>query len=239
MSYDILWPASLATRTRRTIGTLALVLASVCLAGCNAAFPIPARSEAASTERIAVVGASLSAGACAHSLASKLRDVRPAGTVVLDASDMLFLFDPEERGREAVDEALAFSPDWVLALDFLFWFAYRRHDVSAGLRELGRLDTRIVVGDIPAMDQAPSWIGLDLSAHELHAFNDLIARWAASRPNVILVPLSAWSREARAGLPPRRPGGIGVRPDQLFFIDRIHPSDEGADLILDRVLRAL
>lgn len=210
------------------------------LLGCDAAFPVPnARAPELPLERIAVTGASLSSGLCAHSLAYKMREIAPSKAEVLDASDFFFFLSPSERGRSSVDEIVAFRPSFVIAIDFLFWFAYHEGSVDAGLTELERIDAPMIVGDIPWMAHAAPWLGLSVpDKPTLAAFNEQIRSWAVQHPNVTLVPLSAWVEEAYAGSSSREPWRLGVEAGSLVFIDNLHPTDEGADLILSRALDA-
>ena len=110
----------------------ALVAACAPLAegGSSAADAVPAKralwKEPSLFERVAVIGASASAG---FGLEVRLGGVVEAAlgervVEVLDAGDSFFFTSPVSRGQAAVDKALAFEPTLVPAPDFPFWFAY-------------------------------------------------------------------------------------------------------------------
>ena len=75
-------------------------------------------------DRVAVLGASVSAGLAAPPVAASIKAGLPADAAVLDVASVLFFQDPFANGRAQVDAALAHRPTVVVALDFLFWFAY-------------------------------------------------------------------------------------------------------------------
>ncbi len=88
----------------------------------------------------------------------------PPPVVVRDWSTASFFTNPLEIGPEAVRRCLDGSPDAILAIDFLFWFAYGAYDAHGerivdeaerdglfefGLSLLESIDVPILVGDLP------------------------------------------------------------------------------------------
>ena len=111
--------------------------------------------------RGAGLGASVSAGLAAPPVAASIKAGLPADAAVLDVASVLFFQDPFANGRAQVDAALAHRPTVVVALDFLFWFAYadaspaeRRARLDAGLALLAPLPGTLLVGDLPDMRNA-------------------------------------------------------------------------------------
>ncbi len=102
---------------------LAAAAATAPTAGPSPTSPPPAPGL---LDRIAVLGASVSAGLAAQPVATSLRAGLPADAAVLDQASVLFFQDPFVNGRAQVDAALAHRPTLVLALDFLFRVAGRR-----------------------------------------------------------------------------------------------------------------
>ncbi len=192
---------------------LALLLVLV-LAGCG--------PRTASLQRVAVIGASATCGWGLHAPPTRA-DITPHRinlSHVLDAAiiephdpvafhgDPLFFARPAVAGRRSVDQLLAIRPTQVVALDFLFWYAYGSRDLSgvpierprqrmagleAGLAELERLDVPLLVGDIPNMSPA---VGVILSASmvpdeaTIAAMNHRIADWARGRADTRVFPLA-------------------------------------------------
>jgi hypothetical protein len=221
-------------------GASALIATCLCSAGCAEAFPLPATPEPPLPyQRTAVVGASLSAGFCSRPLAVKMRAIAPEGAEVLDATDMFLFSSPYSLGAAQIDRTVAFRPTLVLALDYLFWFAYYGRDLSVGLRELERIDVPLVVGDVPWMGRAAEWMlspsGVP-SRTELRELNIRIRIWASERPNVTVVPVARWVDELYAGAPSKVPWRVGLAAGALLCPDGLHPNDDGADFVLARAL---
>lgn len=260
----------------------ALVLALA--AGALAALPILAPGDPPAPEllveqresalsRVAVVGASASAGFLClfpdhpapvtldRALWSVLADETTA-EFSLSATPMFFT-NSREIGPALLADALATRPTLLVALDFLFWFAYGNVDANgrwitdesqrlalfdAGLRLLDRFEGPMVVGDIPDMTPA---IGLMLSRSQvpqretLAALNARLREWAGARPRVIIMPIAELIEEIRAG------DGLTIGPRSwdaqtartLILPDNLHPSPQGqivsaiiiADLLAERL----
>jgi hypothetical protein len=215
--------------------------------------PAPAAADAQRgahlLDRIAIVGASLSAGVAAPSIATSLRADLPADADVLDAASVTFFQDPFASGAAAVAAARAHRPTLTVALDFLFWFAYadlpadaRRDRLEHGLALLASLPGTLVVGDLPDMrDARPRILGPAAvpSPAELAAMNERIRGWAAARPRAVVLPMAAWTRPLVTGEAIELASGERVAAGDLMFFDRLHPNALGAWHLLDLADRAL
>jgi hypothetical protein len=212
------------------------------LAFCACAAP-PERAF----ERVAVMGASMSAGFALDvevgRLVSMAEVVDRALTVehapVAGAADVFFFMRPREVGKELAEKALAARPTLVVGLDFLFWYGYgffrtdeeRLESLEAGLAELARVDCPLVLGDLPDMSES---IGKMLRADQvpkpacLARLNARIAEWARAR-GATLVPLAATLDGLRQGGVVR--SGVRTYAGQaaraLLQPDRLHPTLEG------------
>jgi len=169
-----------------------------------------------------------------------------ASRISLHATPMFFT-ESHAIGPELLDQALDEDPTLLIALDYLFWFAYGDVDAHGGfladeherdelfelgLSQLARFDGPLVVGDIPDMSPA---IGLMLARRQvpkpetLERLNARLRAWAAERPAVIIVPLHDMVEQIRRGKGLR----IGTRfwaPEQtatFVLSDKLHPSPDG------------
>ncbi|MEY4117275.1 MAG: hypothetical protein RLZZ116_603 [Planctomycetota bacterium] len=141
-------------------------------------------TSAAKPIRVAVIGASASAGfgcvyretrddgeyAASFRLIDMVKLACPElALVTTDVSSGFFFLKPVANGAQAAKRAREFKPDCVLALDFLFWYCYgddapdgraltseaqRLEKLEAGLKELESLEAPILVGDLPDMSPA-------------------------------------------------------------------------------------
>ncbi len=197
--------------------------------------------------RVAVVGASLSAG-----FALDVEAGRPLGLAevlecaltarhepVVSAADIFFFVRPLEAGAVMTEKAAAANPTLLVALDFLFWYGYgiveaegdRRARTEEGLRLLERFSCPVIVGDLPDMSEA---IGTMLSAAQVPApetrayLNRRIREWAAQRAAVV-VPLSELVEKLRTGGEVRAGSAVysGAASRALLQRDRLHPTIEG------------
>lgn len=237
--------------------------------------PAPAEPRAAESalSRVAVVGASASAGFLClfpdhpvpvtfdRALRAVLADETPA-EFSLHATPMFFT-NARGIGPALLADALASKPTLLVAVDFLFWFAYGNVDAEgrwisdesqrlalfeAGLGLLEQFDGPMVVGDIPDMTPA---IGLMLARSQvpepgtLRALNARLRAWAGERPNVIVMPLGELIEGIRAG------DGLTIASRSwdaqtargFILPDNLHPSPQGqiasativADLLIAHV----
>lgn len=173
----------------------------------------------AETLRLEIVGASVSAGFVDGALTGGDPDNEtvPLQTVVkgwfgpLDAkvqsrADAMMFLDAERSGARQLDRAAKQQPEVLLAVDFLFWFAYGNVDakpeaqaaarmarLKKGLALLDAVPCPILVSDLPDMTGAsprmlrPSMIP---APADLEAMNAAIRAWAAERPRVRVFDLA-------------------------------------------------
>jgi hypothetical protein len=237
----------------------ALTLAALLLAcsdgdsGQATAPPRPAARVDASSgprvdyARVAVIGASVSAGFGGAPLADLLDGALTGTHRIDDASDLFTSRDPETKVAAQVDRALAAQATCVFALDALFWYVYagwldgdgRLARLELGLRELERIGVPLILGDIPWMrDASPIFIRPQAipPADQIERFNARIRAWAADRPHVLVVPFSEWVTPLLRGeAVPERPGGQPVPAAELMSLDKLHPNRRGALYVLRRV----
>jgi len=229
---------------RSLVPVLLAAVLSISALSCSVQPPLPEPTGTHPYERIAVIGASGSAGfGIPVNLAEALDE---AITIAHDepadlASEMTFM-DPRNIGKRMVEEALALDPTIVFAFDFPFWFGYgsnieseRLSKLEEGLAMLDRIQAPIVVCGFPDMHFA---IGTMLPAElvpeidTIHALDARVKEWAAARPRVVFYDLAATIARIEGGetLPldgepwPRD----GASP---FQEDRLHPTEEGMVMI--------
>lgn len=165
---------------------LALIVATPSLAQVAPSPASPAAATTAPTKavRVAVIGASASAGfgcvmrekrgdgdyALGFRLIDMIRLACPELEIVsTDMSSGFFFLAPVKNGATAATRADDFKPDCVIALDFLFWYCYgddapsggrlndeaeRLEKLELGLKELERFEVPVLVGDLPDMSPA-------------------------------------------------------------------------------------
>lgn len=247
--------------TLRTFFASIVVLATMVVAPLL----VTRRADARPTEeplRVAVIGASASAGfGCVHH--EKREDGEYAGSfrlidmvkcacpemklVVSDLSSGFFFLSPIENGTAAATRAQAFKPDCVIALDFLFWYAYgsdapgggaitaedqRLAKFELGLKELDGFSGAIIVGDLPDMSAA---IGKMLNANQvpaaatLKSVNARLNEWAKTHPRVTVLSLSRMQRELMEenALHVRDTRLVGTKENPLLQRDALHPTALG------------
>ncbi len=222
----------------------------------------PQASASPSTIRFAVIGASTSAGFGCSAL-----DVREDGRygdavdlaqfvkvacsdrkcIVTDLASGYFFFNPIAQGRAQMDRALKSKADAILAIDFLFWYAYgsdgptgeplkdendRAAKLEVGLAQLERCHCPIVIGDIPDMSRA---VGKMLSqtqmpkSETLAALNARITAWSKEHANVCVLPLDALSRDLRTKGAIQIDGAqwAATKDQPLLQNDELHPTARG------------
>lgn len=216
-------------------------------------------------ERVVVIGASASDGwNVEFEVRSKdVRLSRPVtfrevlraalpdeGVEVVEHADFLFFRNPHHFGPAMVDAARAEQPSLVVAVDFLFWYAYgtvgpdggrlaseedRMKLLERGLAELDRLQVPLVVGDLPDMSGALEARVRMLGAAQvprpetLATLNARLRAWAADRPRVAVLSLSGLMAGADA-TGDRRVGAhtwpVEAAADFLQA-DDLHPTSDG------------
>jgi hypothetical protein len=170
---------------------------------------------------------------------------------VLNLGNTLFFMQPELIGKRQLESALKANPTLVTGIDFLFWFCYGRvaHEYERarrfeeGLKLLETVPCPIIVGDIP---DASAAVGSMLSPDQIptlsamSAANRRLKEWAATRPQVAVVPLSKLMQTIAAGKPvaihgqtwPSDPTRPLLQPDQL------HPTPRGCAILALAMLNA-
>lgn len=191
-------------------------------------------------------------------LAKSLRAASKNSVVVSDLGTSMFFLAPAETGSRLFSRALRADVDLIVAIDFLFWFAYgntaadgklmrtpeeRAAMIERGLNILDRYTGPLVVGDLPDMSNA---IGHLLSAKQVPSanvrasLNQRIHAWAEARPRVRIFPLAAITEQLRAS----KPFSIGShtwKGDALSGLlqrDQLHPTIDG-QIAMMQVLQEL
>jgi hypothetical protein len=205
-------------------------------------------------DRVGVIGASMSDGFGGAPFGMILEASTGPDTSVQSVADTYFFQQPLRHGPAQVDRILAFEPDVVFALDFLFWYVYvagedqagRMARLERGLAELERIEVPVVVGDLPDMRNGEPWMLSPAQVpppEQLAAFNQRIRAWGRERPSVAVVPLAEWARPLlEGGTVAPRPGAEPVATETLMNGDGLHPNREGALYVfrlLDRMLEAV
>ncbi|MCA9300646.1 MAG: hypothetical protein KDA28_16370 [Phycisphaerales bacterium] len=215
-------------------------------------------------DRVSVIGASASAGFLASyetrnefvRLAHVLDEALPDSRVVTSHADWNFFSKPRTFGPAMIDGAIADDPTCVIAIDYLFWYAYgvmgptgvmrttedRLAMLDLGLEQLARLDCPILVGDIPDMRDAEGFMlgkAQIPSVEALDALNERLRTWAEGRPNVHVFPLDEMTRMLRSGKDIHIQGVDASEDEASSFlnVDRLHPTKQG-QIFTVRVLAA-
>jgi hypothetical protein len=203
---------------------------------------IPPAQSQPGLQRIAVIGASGSAGfGVSVRLADALEaEIRASHEAMLDLADELVFLSPESSGEAQVERARAFRPTLVFGFDFLFWFGYgdvakesdRLELLQDGLELLESFDCPLVLSLFPDMSPA---IGKMLAATQvpkaetLVLLNQRLEAWAQKRGKVVLLPLPTLLEAMRGD----RPLLVGGRlwpagsTKALLQPDQLHPTQTG------------
>lgn len=157
------------------------------------------------------------------------------------AMQMMFT-NPEAIGSQQVKGALAAEADAVVAVDFVFWYAYgpvggdeleeRSAKFAKGLAQVAKLEMPVLLGDLPDMKGAarrmldPKWIP---SQAVLAQLNARLATFAAKHTNVRILPIAdAVRRMKTEGIAlPLEDGEVTARPGALLQGDQLHANRLG------------
>lgn len=176
-------------------------------------------------------------------------------------SDGAFFARPSEAAREQLAALQGGDASIIFAIDWLFWSVYAPTSAPPGTSDaateraarlgesLALLETFdgqgvvIVLGDIPPIplsDTGSSFIPRErhLSDSERQALNDAIEAWAASRSNVIVLPVSRLAAQVDAERAAAR-DGANATANPLVQPDGLHPSDRGLLALMLEALAAL
>ncbi len=198
-------------------------------------------------DRIAIVGASVSAGFGGLSFGDAFAKAAPHSAVESEANLMMFR-DPIGDTRRQIDAAIAFHATCVVALDLLFWDAYgstdptwRTQALAGALGELDRARAAgawIVLGDIPLITTAADWMlpkSQVPTREALDALDAAVAAWAKGKDRVLMVPLVAWTEPLRAGGSVDLAPGDHVSARGLMALDGLHTNPLGTWYVLDKL----
>jgi hypothetical protein len=217
------------------------------------ASPTPGETPAApkAVDRISVLGASLSEGfglepeIGAPVWLGTLIDVavRPEHRAAQRRSNLLFFIEPRGAATQAVKDALVDEPTLVVALDFLFWFAYgtvdapekRAENFEFGLKQLESFQCPVLVGDLPDMSSALDGDPQMLLPKQvpprdvLDSLNKRLREWAKPRANVVVFGLNELNARLRENREYQVRGNIYFPSElqDLFQSDKLHPTVSG------------
>lgn len=242
--------------TALTVSSLPCLLASLARAADEK--PAPPLFQ-----RVAIVGASVSAGFCTDEFFGGKRTpefrlvnfFNEALTcqhepIVSRASKTLFLSARKSLEKQITD-TIASKPSMVIGLDSLFWCCYgsnlspeqRLELFEFGLTQLDRIEQRLIVGDLPDARHA---IGKILSAEEvppaeiLAKCNERLKAWAATKKNITLFPFAAMMTAAVNGQALELGGRTWEKGSARTLLqhDLLHPSHLGLAAITVATLDA-
>ena len=227
---------------RRSGLTIVGWLGLLALAACRPEPKAPVeRGPALPLKRIAIVGASVSAGFGGTPFGDAFTAAAKGATVQSWANVMLFK-DPVGETRLQLRKALELEATTVVALDLLFWHVYNVGSLDAGLAELDKVHASgawILLGDVPRITTASELLlpKEAIPAQDvLDAANAKIAAWAA-KDRVLMVPLVEWTEPLRAGADVEIAPGEKVPAASLMAIDGLHANPLGTWYLLDRLDR--
>lgn len=217
------------------------------LAGCSTRPHVPVdRGPALPLDRIAIVGASVSAGFGGTAFSDAFA-AAAKGAAVKGAADVMLFRDPIGETKNQIEQAVTFKATTIVALDLLFWDVYGSSDPSwhdralgAALEELERARAAgawVVIGDVPLITTASEMLlpkQAIPSPATLDAANARIRSWA-SRERVVLVPIAEWTAPLRAGGDIEIAPGEKVPATSLMSIDGLHANPLGTWYLLDRL----
>ena len=240
------------------VSVLVSVLSTSFAAQVEAEHPKPARGGAGLFERVAVLGASVSAGfGLEQEVGARVRlaaiidaALRVKHEPVQDHAELLFFAMSSDLGAQSVAAARKRGATLAVAVDFLFWFAYGEVEDEAqrlvrldeGLGYLDRLECPIVVGDLPDMSRA---VGKMLQSNQvprpetLARLNKRLREWARTRRRVVIVPLAALLTTLQDGKELRVGSWSARSTSRLLQGDELHTTLEGSAVIAVLALHEL
>jgi len=168
------------------------------------------------------------------------------------ATSLMFM-NPDAFAPMQAEAATNARPTLVIAVDFLFWFSYgdgrtdaeRAQRFEQGLKLLERIPCPLVVGDIPDVSAATNTgiisSGQVPSAAARQAANQRLQSWAATRPQVTVVPLAKFMRATMANEAIKLHNGTlpAGKTRALMQLDQLHPNPRGAAVLALAILDAL
>lgn len=230
-------------------------------ASSNAVAPAAATSPYA---RIVTVGASVTAGFTESEPlggpnTTRLRldryveaALNVPHTPVTNLGNTFFFLHPNLVGRRQIDQALRHRPTLIIGLDFLFWFLYGEGRTDAdrltrfeqGLKLLETVECPLVLGDMPDASAAVNGMLRPEqmpSTNAIAAANRRLTEWAAGRPRVVIVSLSAFMRNALANRAIKLRGHTlpAGQTRRLIQDDLLHASPHGCAALALAALEAV
>jgi len=206
-------------------------------------------------QRIAIVGASMSAGFGLDPEANpmmgqeskmQLAQIVEASIVgphepVHNGATMMFFTAPEPTAKRALAEAKTAKPTVIVALDYLFWMGYgsgneakREERVKSALALLEPFECPILLSDLPDFNGAkPDPMMLPPQAippaETIVKLNKQIGEWAKEHKNVVLVPQGEMLRKLIADEEIQAGGNTFVKGSRarLLQADGLHTTLEG------------
>jgi len=235
--------------SRRVAILLIAVLAS-CKSGDSRPSATPTGDNGLDLRRVMVIGASMSAGFGGTRVDQLMTETIKAKHVMRASTSIFFSQSALLTGKRQLDDARAFKPTLVIALDFLFWYAYvnashaqRTQRVADALASLQNVPGRIILGDIADMRGANHQMlppRMVPPRDQLAGFNKQIHAWAKGRTNVHIIPFSAWSAPLQSGGSVVVKAGTPAIPaTTLLAPDRLHPNAAGMRYIVRRLVENL
>jgi hypothetical protein len=163
---------------------------------------------------------------------------------VRNFSSAMFFMQPEGQGKSQAERAFQSNPSLLVALDFLFWFCYgdgpadkdRLQRFEQGLKLLEPFRCPLILGDLP---DASAAVERMLTADEipspaaLSAANRRLKEWASARKETVIIPLSAFMRNATANKSLTVHGHTMAdgKTRVLLQDDKLHPSAAGCAVL--------
>lgn len=237
---------------------LALALTSLAFLGASFRGGDPAQPAPPALRRVAIVGASVSAGFGLDPehdiLSGRESQVRLASVVnasILGAHDspvdratMAFFMKPADFASKQAREVAEAKPSMVVALDYLFWMSYGRKEpgdkarFEAGLKALEPFTCPVLVGDLPdfnGVEVSPMMLPAPAipSKEALAWCNERLREWAKGRANVVVVPVREMFAKLLADEPIELRGNsfaAGAKR-KLMQLDGLHTTLEGTSAL--------
>lgn len=216
--------------------------------------PIAAAPKYAVLDKVAVIGASMSAGfrldgntdsfgPSKIQLANVIEaSLKTEHQPVVNGANGMFVMDRKGSARTAMALLQSEKPTLVVALDYLFWFGYgmKKEDqrcvqLDAALAELGAFTCPILLGDLPDMATAATvpepmlQKSMVPAPDTLKTLNEHILAFAKEHKNIVVVPLADITAklESNAEVVVRDNKWPQGSVDVLMQKDRLHPTLEG------------
>lgn len=165
-----------------------------------------------------------------------------------DVSSSAHYLRPLDIGRVQVEALKARGVSMVVAVDFLFWFAYgvkddnaRRRELAVGMAMLEEFSVPVFVGDLPNVRGASRRMisrSQIPSPEMLAELNTAIAAWAEEQPGIERLPMADWMTRLKLEEPVQLYGEpYSVQTGRVLQWDLLHPSTAGQAVLAALVLQ--